>query len=313
MACQRSAPQQSSLQPHRQPVQRRMKSAALPGQRDTSGLGLVLLLGCRPATRWPTATSTQHWWIAAVCGERLRRKGQGQQAPTNGSELRKQSLKTEVTAREGLRPLCGAPFPQTEEVTACRAASGGLPTSQVVAEDGPRPSRELVPDADTSESRSSAGAYWRSSARVGSPQIPTAQKPARGLPGGLLVLATGAPAAARWQLGRPSAPTVTAQPASAHADTAVRFVIGTMGKGHGSEAGRGVGAADETPTMGGRHRVLDRRQLDLPPRSRFCRNARWRGPLGWCGLFGRYASGDGCNGPSAPWVCPRPMPPLAEP
>jgi hypothetical protein len=101
MACQRSASQQSSLQPHRQPVQRRMKSAALPGQRDTSGLGLVLLLGCRPATRRPTATSTQHWWIAAVCGERLRRKGQGQQAPTNGSELRKQSLKTEVTGPRG--------------------------------------------------------------------------------------------------------------------------------------------------------------------------------------------------------------------
>jgi hypothetical protein len=31
------------------------------------------------------------------------------------------------------------PFPQTEEVTAGRAASGGLPTRQVVAEDGPRP------------------------------------------------------------------------------------------------------------------------------------------------------------------------------
>jgi hypothetical protein len=60
------------------------------------------------------------------------------------------------------------PFPQTEEVTACRAASGGLPTSQVVAEDGPRPSRELVPDADTSESRASA------------------QEPARGLAGGLV-------------------------------------------------------------------------------------------------------------------------------
>ena len=58
VVCQRSAPQQSSLQPHRQPVQRRMKSAALPGQRDASGLGLVLPLGCRPATRRPTATAT---------------------------------------------------------------------------------------------------------------------------------------------------------------------------------------------------------------------------------------------------------------
>jgi hypothetical protein len=69
----------------------------------------------------------------------------------NGSELRKQSLKTEVTGPRGPETgLAVRPFPQTEEVTAGRAASGGLPTRQVVAEDGPRPSRELVADADTS-------------------------------------------------------------------------------------------------------------------------------------------------------------------
>src|SRR4030095_11804452 len=43
--------------------------------------------------------------------------------------------------------LAVRPFPQTEEVTAGRAASGGLPTRQVGAEDGPRPSRPLVADA----------------------------------------------------------------------------------------------------------------------------------------------------------------------
>ena len=62
-------------------------------------------------------------------------------------------MKTEVTGPRGPETgLVVRPFPQTEEVTAGRAASGGLPTRQVVAEDGPRPSRELVADADTLES-----------------------------------------------------------------------------------------------------------------------------------------------------------------
>ena len=46
-------------------------------------------------------------------------------------------MKTEVTGPRGPETgLAVRPFPQTKEVTAGRAASGGLPTSQVVAEDG---------------------------------------------------------------------------------------------------------------------------------------------------------------------------------
>src|SRR5215211_6834446 len=112
-------------------------------------------------------------------------------------------LAQQTTVKTG---LAVRPFPQTEEVTAGRAASGGLPTRQVVAEDGPRPSRELVADADTSESLRPLGGL-AISAGIGGPRIPPAQRPARGLPGGLLVLATGAPAAARWRLGDPSGPT----------------------------------------------------------------------------------------------------------
>jgi hypothetical protein len=105
--------------------------------------------------------------------------------PTNDPELRKQSLKTEVTGPRGPETgLAVRPFPQTEEVTAGRAASVGLPTRQVVAEGRPRPSRELVADADTSESLRRLGGL----ANLGwgrGPPIPPAQKPARGLPGGL--------------------------------------------------------------------------------------------------------------------------------
>ena len=62
-------------------------------------------------------------------------------------------MKTEVTGPRGPETgLAVRPFPQTKEVTAGRAASGGLPTRQVVAEDGPRPSRQLVADGDTWES-----------------------------------------------------------------------------------------------------------------------------------------------------------------
>ena len=97
----------------------------------------------------------------------------------NGPEPRKQSLKTEVTGPQGPETgLAVRPFPHTEEVTAGRAASGGLPTRQVVAEDGPRPSRQLVADADTSESLRRLGVL----AKLGwdrGPPIPPAQKPAR--------------------------------------------------------------------------------------------------------------------------------------
>src|SRR5215217_3172675 len=101
--------------------------------------------------RWPTAAPTA---TPADRGGR-RRAGAAEasrsRTPTNGAELRKPSLKTEVTGPRGPETgLAVRPFPQTKEVTAGRAASGGLPTRQVVAEDGPRPSRELVADADTS-------------------------------------------------------------------------------------------------------------------------------------------------------------------
>src|SRR5215216_211995 len=101
--------------------------------------------------RWPTAAPT------ATPADRGGRRRAGapeaprSRTPTNGAELRKPSLKTEVTGPRGPETgLAVRPFPQTKEVTAGRAASGGLPTRQVVAEDGPRPSRELVADADTS-------------------------------------------------------------------------------------------------------------------------------------------------------------------
>src|SRR5215217_5590926 len=90
---------------------------------------------------WPTAAPT-----ATPADRGGRRRAEAAEAsrsktPTNGAELRKQSLKTEVTGPRGPENgLAVRPFPQTEEVTAGRAASGGLPTRQVVAEDGPRPS-----------------------------------------------------------------------------------------------------------------------------------------------------------------------------
>src|SRR5918996_1642232 len=102
---------------------------------------------------WPTAAATP---TRADRGGRRRAAAPGaprSKTPLNGPEPRKQSLKTEVTGPRGPETgLALRPSPQTEEVTAGRAASGGLPTRQVVAEDGPRPSRELVADADTSES-----------------------------------------------------------------------------------------------------------------------------------------------------------------
>jgi hypothetical protein len=84
------------------------RRAALPGQRDASGLGLVLPLGCRPATRRPTATAT----ATRVNGGGRRRaaapEAPGSKTPANGSELRKQSLKIGVTGPQGLTPLLRA-------------------------------------------------------------------------------------------------------------------------------------------------------------------------------------------------------------
>src|SRR5215211_213293 len=82
-------------------------------------------------------------------------------------------LAQQTTVKTG---LAVRPFPQTEEVTAGRAASGGLPTRQVVAEDGPRPSRELVADADTSESLRPLGGL-AISAGIGGPRIPQHRGP----------------------------------------------------------------------------------------------------------------------------------------
>ena len=77
------------------------------------------------------------------------------------------------------------PFPQTEEVTAGRAASGGLPTRQVVAEDGPRPSREVVADADASESLRQLGVLAKLGWGRGTDPSSTAARP-QTLPGGLV-------------------------------------------------------------------------------------------------------------------------------
>jgi hypothetical protein len=133
--------------------------------------------------RWPTAAPTA---TPADRGGRRRAEAaeaSRSQTPTNGAELRKGF---EDRGDRPARPETGLvvrPFPQTEEVTAGRAASGGLPTRQVVAEDGPRPSREPVADADTSESLRRLGGVGK----LGWDRapIPPAQKLARGLPGGL--------------------------------------------------------------------------------------------------------------------------------
>src|SRR5918993_2898023 len=104
----------------------------------------------------------------------------------NGPEPRKRSLKTEVTGPQGPETgLAVRPSPHTEGVTAGRAASGGLPTRQVVAEDGPRPSRQLVADADTSESLRRLGC-WQSSAGVGGPDPAGTEARPQTLPGGLV-------------------------------------------------------------------------------------------------------------------------------
>ena len=104
----------------------------------------------------------------------------------NGSEPWKQSLKTEVTGPRGPETgLAVRPFPQMEEVTAGRAASGGLPTRQVVAEDGPRPSRELVANADTSESLRRLGGVGKARLGSGAPDPSSTEARPQTLPGGL--------------------------------------------------------------------------------------------------------------------------------
>ncbi len=79
---------------------------------------------------------------------------------------------------------------------------------------------------------------------------------------------------------------------------------GPLDRGHGSEAGRGVGATGVTPTTGVVVAVPDRRQLDLPPRSAgSLRDAHRRGPLE---EWKRRAAGDSWAGwrplASRPWT-----------
>ena len=147
------------------PVQGRMKSAALPRQRDASGRGPVLPLGCRPATRRPTAIAT------ATRADRGGRRpaaapeASRSQTPMNGAELRKQSLKTEVTGPRG--PETGLAVRPSRKSHAGRAASAAChhmsPTGLALHARW-WPTRHLGVT-------SSAGGCWQSSAGVGS-QIP---------------------------------------------------------------------------------------------------------------------------------------------
>jgi hypothetical protein len=151
--------------------------------------------------RWPTAAPTA---TPADRGGRRRAEAaeaSRSQTPTNGAELRKGF---EDRGDRPARPETGLavrPFPQTEEVTAGRAASGGLPTRQVVAEDEPRPSREPVADA-TPRSHFVGWGVLASSAGIG-PRSLQHRSPPADCRAGCSVLATGAPAAARWRLGDP--------------------------------------------------------------------------------------------------------------
>ena len=129
--------------------------------------------------RWPTATPTA---TRAHRGGLRRAATPGaswSKTPADGSELGKQSLRTGGPGPRGPATAFAVPPVPADGSghSLPRAASGGLPTSQVVVEDGPRPSRELVPDADTSESGSSAGGCWQRSARVGSPRSPQHRSP----------------------------------------------------------------------------------------------------------------------------------------
>src|ERR671911_1222639 len=113
---------------------------------------------------WPTAAATATPADRCGLGRAAAPGAPRSKTPMNGPEPRKQSLKTEVTGPRGPETgLAVRPSPHTEEVTAGRAASGGLPTRQVVAEDGPRPSRQLVADA-TPRSHFVGWGCWQSSA-----------------------------------------------------------------------------------------------------------------------------------------------------
>src|SRR5918995_3761470 len=140
---------------------------------------------------WPTAAATATPADRCGLGRAAAPGAPRSKTPTNGPEPRKQSLKTEVTGPRGPETgLALRPFPHTEEVTAGRAASGGLPTRQVVAEDGPRPSRELVADAATSESLRRLGC-WQSSAGIGAPDPSSTEARPRTCRAGWLVQLLG--------------------------------------------------------------------------------------------------------------------------
>src|ERR671911_1672307 len=140
---------------------------------------------------WPTAAATATPADRCGLGRAAAPRAPRSKTPMNGPEPRKQSLKTEVTGPRGPETgLALRPSPHTEEVTAGRAASGGLPTRQVVAEDGPHPSRELVADADTSESPRRLGC-WQSSAGIGGPRSPPHQSPPADCRAGWLVQLLG--------------------------------------------------------------------------------------------------------------------------
>ena len=86
MPCQRSAPQQTSLQPHRQPVQHRMKSAPSPTAR-----------------RVRTRSSAWWTWCPAVAAVRQSRRGVLSGSPA--LSLRANSPQASSYRRAGRRGL----------------------------------------------------------------------------------------------------------------------------------------------------------------------------------------------------------------
>jgi hypothetical protein len=141
----------------------------------------------------------QHGRIVAVGGERPCPEAPRSQTPMNAAELRKQSLKTGVTGPRG--PETALRCPRSRRRKRLQPAAPPQAACQR-ARWSPRAGLALhaswCPDADRSESRSSAGACWQSSARVGSSPDPYRTKPARGLPGGLLVLVESRAPASRY-------------------------------------------------------------------------------------------------------------------
>src|SRR5215217_5755317 len=136
--------------------------------------------------RWPTAAPT------ATPADRGGRRRAGapeaprSRTPTNGAELRKPSLKTEVTGPRGPKTgLAVRPFPRRKRSqpaapppAACQPGRWS-PRTGLALHASWWPTRHLGVT-------SSAGGCWQSSAGIGGPRIPPAQKPARGLPGGLV-------------------------------------------------------------------------------------------------------------------------------